>query len=170
MMLVDDATMLSQARPVRAPLSQARLGEIASSLAARTDGWREIVRFQAGRRWYRRLALTDDHEVWLLSWLPGQCTGFHDHGSAAGALAVAQGQVRERTLVAGHRPPVRELIIAQGSVRTFGPRYVHDVANVSPEPAVTVHAYSPPLTVMRRFELTSSGLVRTATEKAGQDW
>ena len=38
------------------------------------------------------------------------------------------------------------------------------------EPAITVHAYSPPLTVMRRYELTESRLVRTATEHAGQDW
>jgi predicted metal-dependent enzyme (double-stranded beta helix superfamily) len=169
-MLANDPTVLSQARPVRARLSQARLGEIASSLAAHTDAWREIVRFQAGRRWYRRLALADDHEVWLLSWLPGQGTGFHDHGSAAGAFAVAQGQVRERTVVAGRRPSARDLIIAQGSARSFGPRYVHDVANASAEPAVTVHAYSPPLAVLRRFELTASGLVHTATERAGQDW
>jgi hypothetical protein len=38
------------------------------------------------------------------------------------------------------------------------------VVNVSAEPAVTVHAYSPPLTAMRRFELTESGLVQTGTE------
>ena len=37
------------------------------------------------------------------------------------------------------------------------------------EPAITVHALPPPLTVMRRYELTESGLVRTATEHAGQD-
>jgi predicted metal-dependent enzyme (double-stranded beta helix superfamily) len=168
--LVNEATVLSGARPVRARLGQSRLGEIASSLAAHPDGWREIVRFQAGRRWYRRLALADDHEVWLISWLPGQGTGFHDHGSAAGAFAVAQGEVRERTVVAGRQPSARDLIIAQGSVRSFGPRYVHDVANAAAEPAVTVHAYSPPLTVMRRFELTASGLVHTATEQAEQDW
>jgi predicted metal-dependent enzyme (double-stranded beta helix superfamily) len=169
-MLVNEATVLSQVRPVRARLGQARLGEIASSLAAHTDGWREIVRFQADRRWYRRLTLADDHEVWLISWLPGQGTGFHDHGSAAGAFAVAQGQVRERAVVAGRRPPTRDLIIGEGTVRSFGPRYVHDVSNASAEPAVTVHAYSPPLTAMRRFELTASGLVHTGTELAEQDW
>jgi predicted metal-dependent enzyme (double-stranded beta helix superfamily) len=170
MVLVGDATVLSQARPVAARLSQARLGEIVRSVAAHADGWREIVRFQADRRWYQRLTLADDHEVWLLSWLPGQGTGFHDHGSAAGAFAVAQGQVRERAIVARRRPPVRDLTVAQGSVRSFGPQYVHDVTNASAELAVTVHAYSPPLTVMRRFELTASGLVQTVTERAEQDW
>jgi hypothetical protein len=32
------------------------------------------------KRWYQRVTCDDDHEVWLLSWLPGR-TGFHDHGA-----------------------------------------------------------------------------------------
>jgi hypothetical protein len=44
------------------------------------------------------------------------------------------------------------------------------VVNAFAEPAITVHAYSPPLTAMRRFELTESGLVHTSTERAEQDW
>ena len=172
---MDDMALAGQGRPGRtrlapARLSQARLGEIVGALAARPGGWGELVRFDAGRRWYQRLELADDHEVWLLSWLPGQSTGFHDHGRAAGAFAVAQGRVRERTVAAGHRQPVRNLTVARGSVRAFGPHYAHDVVNAFAEPAVTVHAYSPPLTAMRRFELTESGLVHTATERAEQDW
>jgi predicted metal-dependent enzyme (double-stranded beta helix superfamily) len=166
---VNDTALVGQRGPGRtglapARLSQARLSEIVSSLAGRPGGWGEVVRYDAGRRWYQRLELTDDHEVWLLSWLPGQSTGFHDHGLAAGAFAVAEGQVRERTVAAAQRPLVRNLTVARGSVRTFGPHYTHDVVNVSAEPAVTVHAYSPPLTAMRRFELTESGLVQTGTE------
>jgi predicted metal-dependent enzyme (double-stranded beta helix superfamily) len=168
--LVGDTTVLRQSRPVRARLSQARLGEIVGALAARPDSWAEIVRFEASRRWYQRLLLAEDHEVWLLSWLPGQSTGFHDHGRAAGAFAVAQGQVRERTVAAGHGRPVRNLTVGRGSVRAFGPHYAHDVVNAFAEPAITVHAYSPPLTAMRRFELTESGLVHTSTERAEQDW
>jgi predicted metal-dependent enzyme (double-stranded beta helix superfamily) len=175
MTLVNDVALAGQSRTGRtrlapARLSQARLGEIVGALAARPGGWDELVRFEAGRRWYRRLELADDHEVWLLSWLPGQSTGFHDHGRAAGAFAVAQGRLRERTVAAGHRAPVRNLTVARGSVRAFGPHYAHDVVNAFAEPAVTVHAYSPPLTAMRRFELTESGLVHTATERAEQDW
>jgi hypothetical protein len=175
MLLANDMALAGQSRPGRtrlapARLSQARLGEIVGALAARPEGWGELVRFAAGRRWYQRLELADDHEVWLLSWLPGQSTGFHDHGRAAGAFAVAEGRVRERTVAAGRRPLVRNLNVARGSVRAFGPHYAHDVVNAFAEPAVTVHAYSPPLTAMRRFELTESGLVHTATERAEQDW
>ena len=162
---------LGAARPAAGTrLSQARLGQIVGAVAARPDSWSELVRFDAGRRWYQRLDLAEDHEVWLLSWLPGQSTGFHDHGRAAGAFAVAQGRIQERTVAAGGRPPVRHLTVAEGGVRPFGSHHVHDVVNAFAEPAITVHAYSPPLTAMRRFELTDSGLVHTRTECAEQDW
>jgi hypothetical protein len=55
-------------------------------------------------------------------------------------------------------------------VRSFGSKHVHDVQNNWAEPAVSVHAYSPPLTAMRKFELTADGLVQVATSTAGPDW
>jgi Cysteine dioxygenase type I len=165
--VLDDLGHTRHVSPGR--LSPARLSKIVSSLAAQPDTWSGLVRFDAGRRWYRRLELADDHEVWLLSWLPGQGTGLHDHGDAVGAFAVALGHVRERTVLAGGRQ-VRHRDVVQGSVRAFGSEHVHDVSNASTGPAVTVHAYSPPLTAMRLFELTPSGLVQTATDVAEQDW
>jgi hypothetical protein len=57
-----------------------------------------------------------------------------------------------------------------GSVTTFGPRHVHDPGNDSGAPAVSVHAYSPPLTAMRRYETAPSGLALVRTELAEQDW
>jgi predicted metal-dependent enzyme (double-stranded beta helix superfamily) len=152
----------------RARLGPARLGQIVGAVAAQSDGWSGLVRFDAGRRWFWRLELADDYEVWLLSWLPGQSTGFHDHGSAAGAFAVAQGRVRERTVTGSGQ--VRHRTVSAGRVRSFGSRHVHDVVNAFAEPAVSVHAYSPPLTAMRRYELTASGLVHTGTGRAEQDW
>lgn len=141
-----------------APVGQARLGRIASRIAARQDEWIDLVRYDAASRWYRRLAGDDEHEVWLLSWLPGQQTGFHDHGSSAGAFAVALGALRERT-APGRRPESAGTTLAAGSLRSFGPKYVHDIMNAAPVPAVSVHAYSPPLRGMRRYEITTSGLL-----------
>jgi hypothetical protein len=155
--------------PAAPGLSPARLGQIAGALAARLDDWSDVLRFDPGHHWYRRLALADDHEVWLLTWLPGQGTGFHDHGRAAGAFAVARGQLREQ-VAAGPVQRVRRRTVAAGGVRAFGSEHVHDVANVSGEPAVSVHAYSPPLTAMRRYDLTPAGLVHVATESAEQGW
>ena len=56
--------------------------------------WPRLVQFSADRRWYGRLDLTPSYEIWLLSWLPGQHTGFHDHGEASGAFAVVRGELR----------------------------------------------------------------------------
>ena len=102
--------------------------------------------------------------MWLLSWLPGQRTGFHDHGESSGAFTVVRGALRERT--APGRRPGPSAAVSRGEARTFGPWYIHDVINASVQPAVSVHAYSPPLTSMRRFEFGPGGLERVTMEKA----
>jgi len=150
-------------------LSPARLGQLVREIAAAQESWRPIVHFSAERRWYRRLVLAEDHEIWLLSWLPGQHTGFHDHGEARGAFAVAQGELRE-TLARPGRNRVRNRCASAGSVTAFGASHLHDVSNVTTTPAVSVHAYSPPLTAMRRYEMTASGLAMIGTDRAELDW
>jgi len=157
--------------PVRpgSPVSPLELARLVSAVASQPARWQPTVRFDPARRWFARLELTTDLEVWLLSWLPGQGTGFHDHGAAAGAFAVAQGELTERTVPAGHAVAASRVLTA-GQARPFGPAHVHDVANTSAAPAVSVHAYSPPLTAMRRFELTAGGLVHTSTDSAEAGW
>jgi hypothetical protein len=55
--------------------------------------------------------------------------------------------------------------VGAGGVRAFGPRYIHDVRNAAAAAvAVSVHAYSPPIPQMTRYELTAGGLVKLATE------
>jgi predicted metal-dependent enzyme (double-stranded beta helix superfamily) len=152
-----------------ARLSPARLAEIVRAAAAAERSWRPILQFTDGPRWFRRLALATDYEIWLLSWLPGQHTGFHDHGEARGAFAVAQGELRE-SLAATGRSDVRHRTAAAGSVTSFGGRHLHDVSNAAAEPAVSVHAYSPPLAAMRRYEMTASGLALVGTERAAVNW
>ena len=149
-------------------LRPAELARIVGQTVAAGD-WRQIVRFRDGQRWFQRLSLTADYEIWLLSWLPGQHTGFHDHGDAAGAFAVATGELRESLASAGRRR-VRHRIAPRGSVTRFGGQHLHEVGNVSAAPAVSVHAYSPPLSAMRRYEMTPSGLVLQRTERAEVDW
>ena len=46
--------------------------------------WVARVRLDPEGRWYERIHTTDGFEVWLISWLPGQSTGFHDHGARRG--------------------------------------------------------------------------------------
>src|ERR1700749_39047 len=60
-----------------------------------TDGWLDQVRLRAEHRWYERLYQGPDHDIWVISWLPGQSTGFHDHGESSGAFVVATGILEE---------------------------------------------------------------------------
>ncbi|HEX2313988.1 MAG TPA: cysteine dioxygenase family protein [Thermomonospora sp.] len=145
------------------PSAPARLrpAEIARSLAAAPQDWVERVRLSTEERWYERLHRGADHEIWLISWMPGQSTGLHDHGGSRGAFAVALGSLREQDLTAART-------LSAGEYREFGPDHIHEVGNVSNAPAVSVHVYSPPLTSMNRYDLTDQGLIRLAEERADQ--
>jgi rhodanese-related sulfurtransferase len=123
------------------------------SLFASSEGWMDRVRLRTEHRWYERLFQGPDHDIWAISWLPGQSTGFHDHGESSGAFVVATGILEE------HRPGEQTLVIPPGKPRAFGPEYAHDVRNASLAPAVSIHAYSPPLTDMNEYELDGNQLV-----------
>jgi rhodanese-related sulfurtransferase/mannose-6-phosphate isomerase-like protein (cupin superfamily) len=123
------------------------------SLFASSDAWIDRVRLSAERRWYERLYQGPDYDIWVISWLPGQSTGFHDHGESSGAFVVATGILEE------HRPGEQTLVIDPGKSRAFGPDYTHDVRNVSLAPAVSIHAYSPPLREMNEYELDGRQLI-----------
>ncbi len=156
-------SILSGTSAPAAPLSPAQLAQIALRVADHSGQWLSLVRYDPRRRWYQRLVRDEEHEIWLLSWLPGQHTGFHDHGTSAGAFAVARGFLREQAAPGG-RPEPSGRTLAPGAVRTFGPAYVHDVRNESAWPAVSIHAYSPPLSSMRRYGIAASGVLHATGE------
>lgn len=163
-----DAPRFGTAQFDAAQLGAAQLGRLVRQVADAGE-WPALVKFGPAGHWYGRLDLTDSYEIWLLAWLPGQHTGFHDHGAASGAFAVVRGDLRETLARPGSRD-VRRRSAGHGTVTTFGARHLHDVGNDSGAPAVSVHAYSPPLTAMRRYEMAPSGLALVRTELAEQDW
>jgi len=148
-------------------LGTRQLADVVLRLAASPADWVARVRLNPAGRWYERIHFDDSHEVWVISWLPGQATGFHDHGGSSGAFAVVYGTLMERR-VAGAATAGQVLAkpVGTGGSRAFGPRYIHDVRNATAAVAVSVHAYSPPLPQMTRYDLTSAGLVKLATEGA----
>ena len=138
-------------------------------LTAAPADWVTRVRLDPEGRWYEQIRLSDACELWLISWLPGQSTGFHDHGDSAGAFGVVWGALDECVPPrAGSRRLVSQ--VRAGEVRAFGPGYVHDVRNSAVGTvAVSVHAYSPPLSLMTRYDVTPGGLAVAGIEGAG-DW
>jgi predicted metal-dependent enzyme (double-stranded beta helix superfamily) len=134
------------------PKTPGELADIVSRFAS-SDGWMEKVRLRPDRRWYERLYHGPDYDIWAISWLPGQSTGFHDHGISSGAFMVTTGVLEE------HRPGEGTRVIHPGKPRAFGPAYAHDVRNEFVAPAISIHAYSPPLDVMNEYDLDGSQLV-----------
>ncbi|MFI6077466.1 cysteine dioxygenase [Actinoplanes sp. NPDC051343] len=158
---------------------------IAARYAASPEQWPVAPRFNPVDRWYHRLAVADDHEVWLLTWLPGQGTDLHDHGGSAGAFLVSGGTLTEETVTggtlteetrptggrpAGGRPQVTTRELGDGAGRRFGPRHIHRVTNRSARPATSIHVYGPALATMTRYRLTSAGLEIRTVEAAGVQW
>jgi predicted metal-dependent enzyme (double-stranded beta helix superfamily) len=86
--------------------------------------------------------------VWLLSWLPGQGTGLHDHGASSGLLTVVQGELAERSL---SRAGEIVRTLRPGTQRVVAGEYLHEVVNTSLEPAVSIHLYSPGLVEMNQY-------------------
>jgi predicted metal-dependent enzyme (double-stranded beta helix superfamily) len=146
---------------------------IAARHAADPDCWPVAPRFDPAERWYERLAVADDHEVWLLTWLPAQGTDLHDHGGSAGAFQVFAGTITEDTVAAGPddepvRLTAREL--GEGAGRRFGSRHIHRITNRSTRPAISIHVYGPALTTMTRYRIGARGLDVATVEKAGAQW
>jgi quercetin dioxygenase-like cupin family protein len=109
-------------------------------------------------RYSERLLLTADLEIWMIHWESGHDTGFHDHDRSGGTVVVVRGAVREERLVVGGPPASR--VYRAGESFTFEPSDIHRVTHVAGEPAVTIHAYSPPLDSMGAYEVTDEGRLR----------
>ncbi|MCX4664219.1 cupin domain-containing protein [Streptomyces sp. SID4919] len=123
------------------PATVAEFAGLARTIAADRAAWAHLVRYDATSRWYHRLRTGPGYEVWLLSWVPGQDSGRHDHGGSSGVLTVLDGELTERTRDT-------ERVLRPGAQRVFAPGYVHEVANDALEPAVSLHVYFPGLTEM----------------------
>lgn len=118
-----------------------------------------------GRRWIE-LARTARVQVWGISWPTGSSTGWHDHGVAGGAFLTVRGTLTE------HWWRQQEQIRTQGpgDGRPFTAAHIHDVRNTSPATAVSVHAYSPVLDQMNRYDLRSGELVAVGADRSGANW
>jgi hypothetical protein len=145
---------------------------LAARYAAEPEQWPVAPRFNPVNRWYHRLHAADDHEVWLLTWLPGQGTELHDHGGSAGAFHVFAGTLTEDTVTtpAGGATRITARELGEGAGRRFGSRHVHRIANRSSRPAVSIHVYGPALSTMTRYRLGAGGLEALAVERAGVQW
>jgi hypothetical protein len=124
-------------------LSPAQLERFAADLAASPERWEHLVRHADDVRVYEQIWDDEDVNAWVICWSEDQDTGFHDHDESAAGISVVSGRVREDRLTLGGPPLSREL--GPGTTFTLPPVAIHRVLHAGGQPAVTIHAYSPPL-------------------------
>jgi quercetin dioxygenase-like cupin family protein len=139
-------------RPTGRDLTKDESRAYAAAVAARPELWRPLVRHDPAERIFTPLERDGHLETWVICWMPGHDTGFHDHDLSSGAVTVVEGEVREHRLTVGGEPLSR--VVPTGGSFTFDAPDIHRVTHEGTEPAVTVHVYSPPLRRMGRYVVT----------------
>jgi Cysteine dioxygenase type I len=133
---------------------RALVGRIAADRAA----WRPLVNLDVKHRHFAQLWRGDHLDVWVISWMNGHDTGYHDHDLSRGAVAIAEGELVEERLVIGAAP--RRRGYRAGETFEFDASHVHRMRQTSGGPAVSIHAYSPPLWRMGTYAIEPDGTLR----------
>jgi hypothetical protein len=99
------------------------------------------------------LASSDEFEAWIIAWPSGGAVELHDHGDSAGAVVVVAGALVETRIVpaADGTAGTSTHALPVGASVSFGRRHVHDIVNLGPGPATSVHVYAPRLTSMTYY-------------------
>ena len=118
------------------------------------DAWRPLVRHDADERTYVLLHRDEEVELYVVCWMPGHDTGFHDHDESAAAISVLDGAISEERLALGGTV---ERILGAGETVTITREAIHRVRHAGEAPAVTLHAYSPPLERVGTYEVADDG-------------
>lgn len=123
-----------------------------------SGAWRDYAVTSPEFRDYRLVFENAFTDIWVLSWLPGQTTGFHDHDVSEVGITVAQGRIRE-----GHMhldAPATDHVMEAGDCQEGPFGYIHQVAHEEGDPAVSLHAYSPPLVWVGQYRERGGRLLR----------
>jgi hypothetical protein len=140
-----------------------RLLALATRYAGLVEPWAQASDLALLERRYELLDRTADFELWLIHWPTDGGLVLHDHGGSSGAFHVVSGALDETsTTRPGHALHQQRMVRSDG--KSFGPDYVHSVANSEATVATSIHAYSPPLTSMNFYETSPAGLVLSRVE------
>jgi quercetin dioxygenase-like cupin family protein len=132
--------------------------ELALEIAADRARWAHLVRHDPGQRVFAPLEAGPDAGAWLICWMPGHDTGFHDHDHSSGAVTVVAGRLREERL--GYGWQVAGTTYGAGDVFSFASGGIHRMLHVGEEPAVSIHVYAPKLQLMGAYAFGEGGMQR----------
>jgi quercetin dioxygenase-like cupin family protein len=136
--------------------------DVVRELAVDPSAWARLVHHDPAERTYALAHRDDEVEVYVVCWMDGHDTGFHDHDDSAAAIAVIRGAVVEERL--GLDGTIASCLHA-GEVVEVPPEAIHRVRHAGDGPAVTLHAYAPPLRRVGTYAVAPGGaLVRHARD------
>ena len=138
-------------------LGTPELRGLVTKLAGDPSSWQHLVRHDPNRRNYAQVLLNEDVGVWLICWMDDHDTGFHDHDVSSGAVIVVDGLLRAERLRVGREPASR--IYSPGEVFDFRSSDIHRMAHAGGGPAISLHAYSPPLNRMGAYAVDEMGVL-----------
>lgn len=148
-------------------LERAALERFAAALAARPERWRHLVRHAPATRTYDLLWQDEVLNAWLICWGRGHDTGFHDHESSAAVIEVIEGHVREERLRLFQSP--RAQLLGPGSRAYVPAAAIHRVVHFAGAPAITIHAYSPPLRTTGAYRIGPHGELERTCLAEGEE-
>ena len=144
-------------------LSREQLDELAVEIGHAEELWRRFVSHTVETRFYQQLYRDPNVDVWLLCWVGGQNTGYHDHDRSSGAVYVADGQLCEDYFQRAEDGWIRE----QTNIHTTGGHFHFDAADIhgvrhpgGQEKSTSIHVYSPALWRMGHYEPDARGMLR----------
>ena len=126
---------------------------LARSAAALVD----LAALERGGEGSFELLWRNEHsEAWLNTWWEPRDTGFHDHGGSSVGVYVLEGTARAEGLTVGGSRRIVDYRAGDSysSPATGIHRMDHEAG------AVTIHVYSPPLSVIGHYEVVDGELHR----------
>jgi hypothetical protein len=143
-------TLPLRTSPADSPESAIDAASLATRLALSPSRWRPLVRYEPGARLYVPI-LDLGCDAWVICWAPGTGLARHDHGGAAGAMAVVEGTLVERHGRTWAPTTFLRRVLDTGAVVAFGPDHIHEVRNEGVAPAISIHVYAPSLETMHFY-------------------
>jgi cysteine dioxygenase len=122
----------------------------------------EPYRLFTKKKYARNLIARSEYaELLMLCWHSGQRTPIHDHGGSVGVILVCEGALTETMYEfapEGHVRPYNTYRWNPGGITGAEIPDVHQLMNLQPDDKdlVTLHCYSPPLSVLNTFSPVSS--------------
>ena len=148
-------------------LSPQELERFTAELVESPERWRHLVRHSLQERSYEPIWDDEELNAWLICWGSGHDTGFHDHDRSAAVIAVLDGEVREERLRLNGAPVAR--VLGPGSRVHVPAAAIHRVVHWGAAPAVTIHAYSPPLHASGAYRVGPDGELERTWLSEGEE-